>query len=70
MSDLEYATFLTVVRVTQEFQPAWREGQTVFNVLGVLRPDLADQVSLTELDTYHHDDRVPALLNWLRTGRT
>jgi hypothetical protein len=69
MNDLEYATFLTVVRVTQKFQPAWREGQTMFNVLQELRPDLADQVNQTELDTFHNDDRVPRLLSWLRTGR-
>lgn len=46
--------------------PAWRVGQTHFNVLWQLRPDLADAARGTQLDPFHRDDRVPAFLRWLR----
>jgi len=68
VNDLEFLTFETVVEVTRKFQPEWRHGQTVYNVLRVLRPDLEAQIAHTELDCFQHDERVPRLLNWLRTG--
>lgn len=68
MNDLEFATFQTVVEVTRKFQTGWRYGQTVWLVLRELRPDLADEVAGTELDTFYHSTRVSSLLNWLRTG--
>lgn len=68
MNDLEYATFLTCVEVVQKICPEWRYGQTVYNVMRTLRPDLENQVAQTELDCFQRDERAPRLLNWLRTG--
>lgn len=68
MHDLEFAAFMTAVRVTEHFQPEWRYGQTVYNVLRYLRPDLEQEIAQTELDCFQIDERAPRLLNWLRTG--
>ncbi len=69
MNDLEFAAFETAVDVTRHFfRREWRHGQVVMNVLDYLRPDLYQQVCQTELDCFQRDERVPRLLNWLRTG--
>ena len=38
----------------------WRAGQGMFNALELIRPDLADEVRGTELDTFHNNDRIAA----------
>lgn len=68
MNDADYAAFMTAVKVTVRFQREWRYGQTVFNVLYALRPDLADRVHRTDLDPFNHDNRVPRLLSWVQSG--
>jgi hypothetical protein len=46
------------LRVTKAWQarPERRYGQTAFNVLYVLRPDLAEEVRGTSLDPFHMGD--------------
>jgi hypothetical protein len=43
----------------------WRKGQTLFNALQRVRPDLAAKVRTSSLDTFYRDDRIPAFTNWL-----
>ena len=43
----------------------WRRGQTYFNVLHQIRPDLASRVRATRLDPFHDDRRVPEFLSWV-----
>lgn len=42
-----------------------RRGQAAFNLLHVLRPDLADLVRGSEHDPFYTDERLPAFLEWL-----
>lgn len=37
----------------QNEHPAWRWGQTLFNTLHKVNPDLANAIRTTELDTYY-----------------
>jgi hypothetical protein len=47
--------------------PEWRTGQTYFNVLYQVRPDLSEAIRCTNLDPYHNDTRLPAFLHWVET---
>lgn len=52
---IEY--FWESVRLTQEANKHWRKGQTIFNVLHELRPDLSAKVrGVHLLDTFHLKD--------------
>jgi hypothetical protein len=42
-----------------------RFGQTCFNVLYELDPDLADSIRATDLDPFYDDNKVPAFLERL-----
>jgi hypothetical protein len=68
MNEDDYAAFLVALKVTLRFQREWRYGQTVANVLNVLRPDLRRRIWSTDLDPFNHDNRVPRLLSWLQAG--
>jgi hypothetical protein len=56
----------------------WREGQTAFNFLNAMRPELADQIrnDPTGIDPFYVDANLPAFFAWLeehwetRTPRT
>ena len=39
-----------------------RMGQSYFNTLSVLRPDLAEQIRGTENDAFHDNNLLPAML--------
>lgn len=43
----------------------WRMGQTAFNVLVNVRPDLSEQVRGTDLDPFYKDDRLLAFYQWV-----
>jgi hypothetical protein len=43
-----------------------RHGQTLFNALYGLRPDLADSVRGSGLDPFYQDAKVEGFLAWLR----
>lgn len=58
--------FLDTVRTYRRLHPAQRYGQAVFNVLRLINRPWANRAHGTELDTFDHDDRVPALLTFLR----
>lgn len=45
--------------------PHIRYGQAVFNLLYESFPELADEIRGGGLDPFHHDDRVPQLIDWL-----
>jgi hypothetical protein len=61
-----YAEFVTKVSTTFVAEPLWRLGQTAFNVLYEVAPDLADEIRATELDPFYLDDRLPAFYQWVR----
>lgn len=39
-----------------------RMGQSYFNALTVIRPDLAEQIRGTDIDAFHDNDLLPAML--------
>lgn len=43
----------------------WRLGQSYFNVLSELRPDLSEQLRGTKLDPFHIDSVLPLFNVWL-----
>lgn len=43
----------------------WRWGQTAFNVLSELRPDLAEEVRGTDMDPFHDDRKYILLFEFL-----
>lgn len=62
---MTYADYLEAVGLTQAGLPNWRSGQTHFNVLCDMRPDLSERVRATELDPFHLDSRLPQFLAFL-----
>lgn len=57
---------MTAVEEARKQYPRWRSGQTYFNVLADVRPDLSEELRASALDPFHGDDRIPMFLNWLR----
>jgi hypothetical protein len=62
---MTFDEFLATVKQTEADKPHWRRGQTVFNVLYQLRPDLAERIRTTDLDPFYLDNRVPWTLAWI-----
>lgn len=52
------------VQAARAEHPEWRNGQTLFNVLYDLEPDLANEVRATELDPFYNDNVKP-FVEWL-----
>ena len=48
-----------------------RLGQTYFNVLHTIAPDLANEIRGTDLDPFHkeRDDGIQELIKWLETKK-
>jgi len=58
-----------VIAEQQEFLetfPMWRKGQSLFNALCVLYPDIADEIRGTSLDPFHRDDKIQECIDWLK----
>ena len=46
--------------------PSWRYGQTYFNVLAQVRPDLSEQVrGVVDLDPFYLDANLPEFLHYV-----
>lgn len=60
-------SYLNLVVVTRAENPSWRKGQTYFNVLTDVRPDLADLIRGTGIDPYHQDCNLAAFLGQIST---
>lgn len=61
----KFQLYLAEVRKQMCENPEWRWGQTGFNVLRRLYPDLAENIAQTDLDPFFIDDRMPTFLKWL-----
>ena len=60
---------MAAMQTTLRDFPAWRQGQTYFNVLASERPDLSEQIrGSVALDPFHKsgDDLVP-FFEWVST---
>lgn len=62
MQKYSFFEFVDMSRQAHTNNPNWRLGQSYFNVLHRLRPDLANKVRSTNLDTFYNDTRIPAFL--------
>lgn len=60
--------YLVEVLATKLENPRWRDGQTYFNVLYRVRPDLAERVEDGGLDPFHRDSVIPAFLAFVSTN--
>ena len=56
-----------VITLSETYPSEWRKGQSFFNALYELHPEVADKIRGTDLDPFHHDDRIPLLINYLLT---
>lgn len=61
---MTFGDYCTLVAKTSHEQRTWRIGQTAFNVLADVRPDLAERVRGTNLDPFHVTQRVPKFYEW------
>ncbi len=58
----EYLKRVALAGVTY---PTWRKGQTYFNVLAEVRPNIAEMIRGGRLDPYYDDLIVPEFLAFL-----
>ena len=56
-----------LVEMVRAAFPDWRPGQTWANVVRLRRPDLYEEMTGTEIDPFHRDNRVGAFREWLTT---
>lgn len=61
--------FLDAVQAARDEHPDYREGQVYFVVLARHRPELADEITATDLDPFSVDARLPGFLAWLEQRR-
>lgn len=54
-SECTYDYFLQIVGVTQPMTTDIRAGQHYFNVLHIIRPDIAEKVRGTKMDPFYKD---------------
>ena len=47
----------------REEYPQWRKGQTYFNVLYDMYPEIAEEIRATAYDPFHVDTVIPYFLN-------
>lgn len=58
--------FWWLVGYTQATQPTWRFGQTLFNVLYLVRHDLSEQLRMTPLDPFNLPaNKLEATCQWI-----
>jgi hypothetical protein len=53
--NVSYDDYLESVIISATRYKNWRLGQTMFNVLAELRPDIAERVRATEADPFYAD---------------
>lgn len=58
-------SYLNLVVVTRAENPSWRKGQTYFNVLFDVRPDISEKIRATNLDPYHNDCKLGEFLHYV-----
>ena len=63
---MTFEDYTKAVDKAQAKHPEWRLGQTAFNVLWELRPDLSEQVRATEIDPFHSTARLPQFFAWVQ----
>lgn len=57
--------FLAYVDELRDIFPEWRRGQTFFNALDRIRPELSDAIRGTDADPYYDNARMLPFMEWL-----
>ena len=65
LDNFELVEYVKMVENIQEDQKNWRKGQTYFNVLWDMYPELADSLRGTEYDPFYRDDVVDKFLKFI-----
>jgi hypothetical protein len=68
MEKLETVQILELLKLIEEVQleyPEWRKGQTFFNVLYNLYPEMADEIRGSEIDPFYINDNINKCLTYI-----
>ncbi len=65
---MSYGKYLSECGRIYKQQSSWRKGQTYFNVLVQVRPDLSERIRTSHLDPFYLDERIPEFLEWICTN--
>lgn len=65
MAQITFEEFCHDIEVTMRRHPQWRRGQTCFNMLRAIKPDLADEVRTSPYDPFYMDEKLPGFFTWL-----
>lgn len=64
-------TYEEYVAASEKFyngaKDVWRRGQTYFNMLYQVRPELAEEIRTSCLDPFYDDTRIPAFLEAVKS---
>lgn len=62
-----YGDFVNAVfeHIFECITPQWRAGQTAFNILVQVRPDIAEMLRGSDYDPFHQDYRLPAFYDFV-----
>jgi hypothetical protein len=61
---LSYDAYLDAM-TSYDGHNGWRRGQTAFNFLHDVRPDLSEQVRGSVRDPFYNDKRLPEFYTWV-----
>lgn len=64
-----FVQYLHAVHEKKEVEKTWRMGQTYFNVLREMRPDIAERIEVTDDDPFYDDGKIGAFLCKVMTRR-
>lgn len=59
---MTFAEYLQQVNQAKLDHPQWRKGQSFFNVLAEVRPDLSEPLRGGEFDPFHRDEVIREFL--------
>jgi hypothetical protein len=65
---MTYDDYLAAVGVAKVDHREWRPGQTAFNVLHQVRPDLAGLVQGSVIDPFFINDNLLDFYRWVKTN--
>lgn len=65
LMSMDYTDFVIAGYKRFNAESDWRLGQSFFNVLREVRPDLAERVRGTKVDPFYVDDKVTDFLNFV-----
>jgi hypothetical protein len=55
---MNFGQYVSKVAATMHEQPNWRQGQTAFNVLCEVKPNLAELIRSSDKDPFYRDDKL------------